>query len=344
VLDPHGSRQARREAHRRAIRRRRQVLAGVVSLVVAAVVIGVLIRPGHRSGHAKDVAAAVTTTTSTTTHTTTHHHKHHHHTTTSTTATTTTSTTQQTTTHKHRHHVRHASCGLNVAAAGVAAQSELSSGYRVGFALVNARGGTLAAVHANTPNFGASITKSMLLVAYLQDFASEGISPEANEELTAMIEVSDNTAADWVFDHLTSPAADVQRVASNAGMTGFQIDQSDPVYVLGQSLITARDFAHFFAVIQRFMPARYRSFGMGLLANVEQRVGLLAAGLPGLLYSKEGWKPEDSGELGAPYVVNQAAQFSCAGTTFGIAVTVGGASDETTAEAVVQHIASALAG
>jgi hypothetical protein len=112
--------------------------------------------------------------------------------------------------------------------------------------------------------------------------------------------------------------------------------------VLGQSLVTAHGFAQFFANIQSMMPARYRKFGMNLLGHVEQRVGLLAAGLPGTVFSKEGWKPEGSGLLGAPYVVNQAAQFSCRGVRYGIAVTVGHAEDETSAEAVVQRIASSL--
>jgi hypothetical protein len=233
-------------------------------------------------------------------------------------------------------------CDFNLSAARAATFAELSAGYQVGFALVDSAGATLTAVNQNLQNYGASITKSMLLVAYLQDHASSGLDAAAVDELTPMIEVSDNEAADWVFQNLSSPSQDVERVASEAGMTGFHLDLSDPVYVLGQSLVTAHDFAHFFANIRGLMPVRYRNFGMGLLAHVEQRVGLLAAGLPGTVYSKEGWKPEDEGLRGAPYVVNQAARFYCGATTYGLAVTVGHAADEGTAEAVVQRIASAL--
>ena len=46
--------------------------------------------------------------------------------------------------------------------------------------------------------------------------------------------------------------------------------------------------------------------------------------------------------LGAPYVVNQAAQFHLHGVTYGVAVTVGGVSDETEGEAVVQRVVAAL--
>ncbi|HEY3773689.1 MAG TPA: serine hydrolase [Solirubrobacteraceae bacterium] len=182
----------------------------------------------------------------------------------------------------------------------------------------------------------------MLLVAFLRDWARGGLSVAAREELTAMIEVSDNAAADWVYEHLRSPTADVERVARDADMTGFHLDTSDPVYVLGQSLVTARDLARFFSRIETFMPTSARPFGMKLLAGVEERVGLLAAGLPGRVYSKEGWKPEPAGSLGAPYVVNQAGQFSCGGVIYGVAVTVGHAEDQLQAEGVVQEIVGAL--
>lgn len=233
-------------------------------------------------------------------------------------------------------------CAFHLGAARHIAETEHAAGYRVGFALVTATGHTLASVTPNTANYGASITKSMLLVAFLRDWAAGGLSASTRAELAAMIEVSDNTAADWVYEHLKSPSADVDRVAADAGMTGFHLDISDPVYVLGQSLVTAGDFARFFARIETFMPARARRYGMGLLAGVEERVGLLAAGLPGVVYSKEGWKPEDAGLLGAPYIVNQAGQFSCRGMTYGVAVTVGRAQDQQEGEAVVQRIVGAL--
>jgi hypothetical protein len=247
----------------------------------------------------------------------------------------------------HRHHHRAAKpavtgCGFDLAAARNAVASERARGAQVGFAVVTSTGRTLASVDAHQANYGASITKSMLLVAYLHDHIDSDLDSTAGSELTSMIEVSDNAAADWVYAHLTSPSADVEQVASMAGMPGFRLDTSDPVYTLGQSLVTAHDFARLFSVIGEMMPASHRSFGMHLLASVQERVGLLDAGLPGKVYSKEGWKPEDTGVLGAPYVVNQAAQFSCRGQTYGIAVTVGHVADQSAGEAVVQRVASSL--
>jgi hypothetical protein len=233
-------------------------------------------------------------------------------------------------------------CRFDVSAARGAVASERAAGYRVGFAVMTAAHRTVVALNANTQNYGASVTKALLLVAYLHQYAAQGLDSAAAAELTQMIEVSDNTAADWVYAHLPSPTSDVEAVAAEAGMTGFRLDLSDPVYTLGQSLVTAHDLAGLFADIGQIMPARYERFGMNLLVHVQERVGLLAAGLPGVVYSKEGWKPENPGLLGAPYVVNQAAQFTCRGVTYGVAVTVGHAADQTAAEGVVQRITSSL--
>jgi hypothetical protein len=231
---------------------------------------------------------------------------------------------------------------LHVAAALALARAEQAGGHRIGFALVSADGQTLAQFDATEQTYSASISKAMLLVAYLRQVGDEPLSDPARAELTAMIEVSDNDAADWVYAHLSAAQDAVEQVAADAGMTGFRLDTSDPVYVLGQSLITAGDFARLFAGVDELMPAAQRSFGMYLLAHVQERVGLLEAGLPGVVYAKEGWKPEPPGLLGAPYIVNQAAQFSYQGASYGVAVTVGGVSDQTDGEAIVRQIAAAL--
>ena len=132
-----------------------------------------------------------------------------------------------------------------------------------------------------------------------------------------MIEASDNQSADDVWGLLHNPAAQVQAVASDAGMTGFELnDTADSVYVLGQSMITARDFALFFSKIGQMFPATQRSYGLNLLSHLDasDQVGLLQSGLPGTVYSKEGWKGEPTITGDQPYVVNQAAQFQLDGT------------------------------
>jgi hypothetical protein len=232
----------------------------------------------------------------------------------------------------------------NIAAALRIAQASGIDGVTVGFAIYGANGQMPGGENATTENYGGSITKSMLLVAYLRQIGNGGLTPQVQDELESMIEVSDNDAADWVYAHLASPHSAVLDVASNVGMTGFQLDTSDPVYVLGQSHVTANDLARLFADIGSLMPAAQRSFGMGLLSHLASadQVGLLQAGLPGVVYSKEGWKPEPDGLEGAPYIVNQAGQFSKDGNTYGIAFTIAGASDKPSAEAIIERIASSL--
>jgi hypothetical protein len=231
---------------------------------------------------------------------------------------------------------------LHLTAALAAARSEVAAGHRIGFAVVTADGRTLAQLNSSMPTYSGSITKAMLLIAYLRQHADAPLSQATRDELGQMIEISDNDAADWVYDHLDSPQDALIALAQDAGMSGLQIDTTDPVYVLGQSLITAGDFAHLFSRIDQLLPASQRGFGLYLLSHVTERVGLLDAGLPGAVYSKEGWKPEPAGLLGSPYIVNQAAQFTDDGTTYGVAVTVGDVSDQTEGEAVVERIVSAL--
>lgn len=235
--------------------------------------------------------------------------------------------------------------GLNIQVAEQAARAANSSGTRVGFAVFNSSGQELGSYDDTTENYGASITKSILLVAYLNQVGDGQISAGADQVLTQMIEASDNQSADDVWGLLHNPVAQVQQVASDAGMTGFQMDTSDPVYVLGQSKITARDFALFFSKIDQMIPAAQRSYGLNLLSHLDasDQVGLLQSGLPGTVYSKEGWKGEPTITGDQPYVVNQAAQFQLDGTAYGVAITVaqyGGT--ESSNEAIVQRIGAAL--
>jgi hypothetical protein len=235
---------------------------------------------------------------------------------------------------------------LNIASATQAAQQASTGGTQVGFSVWDASSGkSVGSLNATSQNYGASITKSMLLVAYLTQVGSGTLSAEAKSELTNMIENSDNNSANWVYQHLNNASSAVANVASTSGMTGFTLDTtSDPVYVLGQSKITANDFAEFFSKIDTMLPAAQKDFGLGLLSHlsVADQVGLLQAGIPGTVYSKEGWKPEPSGTAGAPYVVNQAAQFTINQHTYGVAVTVSGTANQSSGETIVQDVVTAL--
>jgi hypothetical protein len=232
-------------------------------------------------------------------------------------------------------------------AAQQAAQQASTGGTKVGYALYDSSGKLLANYNDTSNTYSASVDKSMLLVAYLNQVGSGSLSDYAKTNLTAMIEQSDDPSSNNVFGLLNNPSSQITAVARSAGMSNFKYDSSDARWRLGQSQITANDFAKFFSKIDTMFPASQKSFALNLLSHITPNAGLLQAGLPGTVYSKEGWKPEPDvsnpfGNEGAPWIVNQAAQFSSGGTTYGIAVTVSGTSNESSGETTIKNIVSAL--
>jgi len=248
----------------------------------------------------------------------------------------------------------------NNSAAQTIAQNASTGGAQVGYALYDSSGDQLANFNDTFENYGASITKSMILVAYLNQEGSSAISQSVQSTLTGMIEDSINGDANTILGLLNNPSSEINNVASQAGMTGFKYnDTGDSEYYLGQSQITANDFAKFFSKIDTMFPAAQKSFALNLLSHLapSDQVGLLQAGLPGTVYSKEGWKsepggpptdpsrsgsPNPFGDEGAPYIVNQAGQFTINGSTYGVAVTVGGTTNRSSGEEIVKNIVSAL--
>lgn len=247
---------------------------------------------------------------------------------------------------------------INNNAAQVVAQNASTGTVKVGYALSNASG-TIQASYNVYENYGASITKAMLLIAYLNQISPANPSNAVQGLLTGMIEDSNDEDANNIFNLLSNPAQELTTVAANAGMTGFKLNTTgDSLYFLGQSQISASDFAKLFAKIDTLLPAASKTFALTLLSNIGRNAGLLNAGLPGTVYSKEGWKQEPGGAAtndppisgsanpfgieGAPWVVNQAAQFAGNGTTYGVAVTVSGVSDAAAGEAIIENVVQAL--
>lgn len=249
---------------------------------------------------------------------------------------------------------------INNTAAEKIAQADSKGGTNVGYALYDSAGANLASYNDTFENYGASITKAMILVAYLnqEGNATATMSAQAQAEVTGMIEQSNDADANDVYNMLIDPSGQISDVASAAGMTGFKInDTGDSLYWLGQSQITAQDFAKFFSIIDTMIPATQKTFGLDLLSHITPNVGLLQAGLPGTVYSKEGWKPEPGGgsdparaggnpnpfgKEGVPYIVNQAGQFTFNNVVYGIAVTVGGTATEASGEAIIKNVVKAL--
>lgn len=235
--------------------------------------------------------------------------------------------------------------GLGEQAAVAFAQSQRTS--LVGFAVANAAGSIVASYNSDATDYGRSITKSMLLVAYLRQVGDAPLSAAARTNLAAMIEQSANgnegPGADWVYDHIHDANAKIEQLADEAGMRDFRLDTSDPVYVLGRSRVSANDMALLFSKIRQLMPAAQAGYGMTLLSSIAPgdpgHTGIYNAGVAsGSIYSKSGWEQETNGG----YTFNQAALITVDSQQYAIAVITSGNSSYAVGESIVQNIATDL--
>jgi CHAP domain len=223
------------------------------------------------------------------------------------------------------------------------AQSQHAS--LVGFAVADSTGKIVASYDSNATDYGRSITKSMLLVAYLRQAGNAPLSTQARTNLSAMIEQSANgnegPGADWVYDHLHNPNAAIEQVAHDAGMSDFHLNTSDPVYVLGRSRVSANDMALLFSKIRQLMPSTQAGYGMTLLSSIAAgdpgHTGIYDAGIAsGSIYSKSGWEQETDGG----YTFNQAALITFASQQYAIAVITANNPSYAVGESIVQNIAT----
>ena len=234
--------------------------------------------------------------------------------------------------------------GLGTGTAVAYAQSQTSL---VGFAVVSSSGQIVSSYNATATDYGRSITKTMLLVAYLRQAGDGELSAQARTNLQAMIERSANgnegPGADWVYHQLHDPNAQIEQVAHDAGMSNFRLDTSDPVYVLGRSHVSAQDMALLFSKIRQLIPNSQRGYAMTLLSNIAPgdpgHEGIYNAGVAsGPIYSKSGWEQETNRK----YTFNQAALVTIAGQQYAIAVITANNPSFSVGESIVQNIATDL--
>jgi hypothetical protein len=168
----------------------------------------------------------------------------------------------------------------------------------VSLAVVNSEG-KLRGERQNRRYAAASVVKSMLLAAELRRLkhAGEGIDSATDSLLTAMITVSDNSAADSIYDRVGDGG--LFRVAERAGMTRFTV-----AGYWGNAQIAAADMARFFGDLDHAFPRRFREYAKGLLGSVteSQSWGIpAAAGDRWAVRFKGGWLPDHA-------LVHQAAE------------------------------------
>lgn len=157
----------------------------------------------------------------------------------------------------------------------------------VAFAVLE-RGGRPRGV-LRTVRFGsASVSKAMLLVAYLRRAGRRHLSATERALLRPMIVVSDNNAADAIYRQVGGTG--LYAVARAAGMHKF----SD-VGHWANAQITAADQARFFLRIDRLVPAAHRSYARKLLSSIvdPQRWGIAVVARRHRLkaFFKGGWRP-----------------------------------------------------
>jgi hypothetical protein len=171
---------------------------------------------------------------------------------------------------------------------------------RVSFAVADLRGG-IAGAHVGRAYRSASLSKGMLLVAYLNKLARERRKPDGKEAfwLDAMIRVSDNESAISLYKRL-GPGP-MRALARRAGMRSFAIGG-----LWSEARVTAADQARFFLHLNRLLAPSQRVFGRYLLSAVQpqQSWGIPAAArtMRWQVFFKGGWRPGGGGEI-----VHQAA-------------------------------------
>jgi hypothetical protein len=202
------------------------------------------------------------------------------------------------------------------------------------FAVIDERG-RLHGHRAGVQYSSASLVKAMLLVAYLdrRDVRRRGLHRYERRLLGPMIRVSDNDAATAVYQRVGMDG--LNRLAHRARMRRFA---AYPVW--GGCQVTARDQARFFFRIRALLPARHRSYGLGLLRRIVsyERWGIPPASPPGWhLYFKGGWFRDDDG-----WRVHQAALLRRGGRHISIAVLTRGSPDLDYGAATITGVTSRL--
>jgi hypothetical protein len=165
---------------------------------------------------------------------------------------------------------------------------------------------------------GASVTKAMLLVAYLRkaDHAGRGLTAYERSRLRPMIRVSSNAAASWAYGQLGD--VPLRRLAWRAEMNQFTICCR---WTLAR--FSARDQAKFFRRFERLTPPRFRDYARGLLSSIHARQSW---GIPSVarprgfsVFFKGGWRGTVLGKL-----VHQAALLRYRRSEFSLSVLTDG--------------------
>ncbi len=187
----------------------------------------------------------------------------------------------------------------------------------------------------------ASSAKVPLMVEYLQYIEGQGRGPNDFETstMTAMIENSDNNAAEVIYDTLNYDAG--ERAAMQSwGINDFVSDPNG----WGWGQWSAADMAHLLTMMQsgKILNASDRAFAFNLMQNIEsdQRFGVGdTAPANSTVAMKDGWVNEPDGA----WAVNTSGIVTVGGETYIIAVYTKEQDSFSSGQDIVNHVAGAVA-
>lgn len=206
----------------------------------------------------------------------------------------------------------------------------------VSFAAVGTRG-ELACYRCRVTYPSASVSKAMLLVAYLNRLAEDQkeLAPTHKAQLDLMIRVSDNAAASAIYSHVGHKG--LHRFAEEAGMADFEVSGS-----WASARITAADQARFFARMHELAAPEYQAYVRILLSSIVPRQ---AWGIPEIahpdwqVFFKGGWLTTRRGSL-----VHQVARLEEGASSLTIAILTNGNPSGPYGRETIRGIASRLLG
>ncbi|HYN52554.1 MAG TPA: hypothetical protein VES62_16650, partial [Thermoleophilaceae bacterium] len=161
------------------------------------------------------------------------------------------------------------------------------------FALIDTRG----RLHGFAPRrryISASVSKAMMLVAYLRQIAPRRPNEAERSALGPMITMSDNNRADAIYARVGDGG--LLNVAKRAGMRDLTV-----AGYWGSVFFSATDQARFFRRLPAMVPRRSRPYARRLLSSIiaGQRWGFsrVSARKGWRTFFKGGWRQTESGSL-----------------------------------------------
>jgi D-alanyl-D-alanine dipeptidase len=182
----------------------------------------------------------------------------------------------------------------------------------------------------------ASVSKAMLLVAYLRQIGPRRPNAGERAALGPMITRSDNNLADAIYARVGD--AGLLRVARRARMRNVTV-----AGYWGSVFFSAADQARFFSRLPSMVPRRSRPYARRLLSSIipGQRWGFSRVSVRRgwRTFFKGGWRQTGSGSL-----VHEAARFERGGKHFSLAVLTDGNRSHSYGTATLRGVAERLFG